>query len=272
LALLANPDEKLRPRLRKADRRAQILHELKLRPHLRISELANRFGVSGETVRRDVDELSKDGLISRDHGGISAPALGHYPTLDERSRARLPERERIGRGAARLVAPGDTLMIDSGSTTLQLARFLAYFETPCTVITNSLPVAMTLGRSEVARVINCPGDYVASEAAVIGVETVRFLEEHSVDRCFIGASAISTDGVSESVRGFAAIKRTMLARSKSRHLLIDSEKFGGSGLSRVGVLSQLTSIVVDAPPDPKFARALKLANVEVHIAPSVDGV
>ena len=112
-----------RPRLRKRDRRSQILLELKLRPHLRISELAERFGVSSETVRRDFEALSADGLLSRAHGGGSAPGRGHYPGLDERSRDRLEERERIGRLAATLVQPGDAVMIDAGSTTLQLARF-----------------------------------------------------------------------------------------------------------------------------------------------------
>lgn len=83
-------------RLKKSDRRRQILLELKLRPHVRISELARRFNVSTETVRRDVDALSDDGLISRAHGGASAPAQGHYPGLDERTNTHVEERERIG--------------------------------------------------------------------------------------------------------------------------------------------------------------------------------
>lgn len=270
MALLTKSDETAHPRLRKADRRAHILQELKLRPHIRISELANLFGVSGETVRRDVDELSRDGLISRAHGGVSAPTRGHYPDLDERSRARLAERERIGRLAAGLVQSGDALMIDGGSTTLQLARFLAYFGTPCTVITNSLSIATTLGRSDATDIIMCPGEYLASESAVVGIETVRFIENHRVDHCFIGASALSTDGVSETVRGFAAVKQAMLSRSANRHLLIDSEKFGKSGLSKVAALATLTSIVVDEPPDPKLAQVLELGGVQTHVAPSAD--
>ena len=137
--------EKGRDRLKKSDRRRQILLELKLRPHVRISELARRFNVSTETVRRDFDALSDDGLISRAHGGASAPAQGHYPGLDERTNARIEERERIGLRAAELVQDGETVMIDSGSTTIQLARALAFRGTQCTVITNSIPVAMTIG-------------------------------------------------------------------------------------------------------------------------------
>ncbi|GMG85382.1 DeoR/GlpR family DNA-binding transcription regulator [Paralimibaculum aggregatum] len=264
--MTATAEEKPRERLRKADRRAQILLELKFRPHVRISELAERFSVSTETVRRDLDGLSADGLISRAHGGATAPGHGHFPSFEERSRARLEERERIGRFAAGLIEPGATLMVDSGSTTLQFARFLAFAGTPCTVITNSLPIATTLGESKLAEVILCPGDYLPSEAAVIGTETVDFLNRHRVGRSVIGASALMQDGPAESVRGFAAVKRAMIGRSTNRTLLIDSEKFGRSGFSRVGPLEELSSIVVDRAPDGTLAGAIAAARVEILLA------
>jgi len=257
----------LQKRLKKAERREQILLELKLRPHFRISEMADRFGVSTETVRRDVDKLSRDGLIDRAHGGASAPIQGHYPGFDERSGERQKERERIGRRAAALVRPGETLMIDSGSTTLQLARALSFAGTPCTVITNSLPVAMTLGQGPNAEVILCPGDYLASESAVVGPEAIAFLSRHRVDRCLIGASGLSDDGPFEAVRGFAAVKRAMLQRSAKAHLLIDRDKFGRSGLVQVGGLGSVTSIVVDSAPEGTLGDALQIAGIEVLVAP-----
>lgn len=267
MALPVKTEETTRPRLKKAERRRMILLELKLRPHVRIAELAERFGVSGETVRRDVDELSEAGLINRAHGGVSAKEQGHYPDYDERSGARLEERERIGRRASQLIQPGDTLMIDSGSTTQQLARFISFEEIRCTVVTNSLPVAMTLGQSIAAEVILCPGDYLPSEAAVVGVDTVEYLAAHKVDRCLIGASGLTADGVGEAIRGFASVKRAMLRQSREKHLLIDGEKFGKPGLSNVSALSELTSVVVDRTPDPDLNAALTGAEVEVIVAP-----
>lgn len=251
-------------RLRQSERRDQILLELKLRPHVRISEMAERFGVSTETVRRDMDKLSEDGLIERAHGG--ATASGHYPDFHQRSQDRLEERTAIGRRAVELVRPGDTVMIDSGSTTVQLARFLAYAETPCTVVTNSLTVALTLGQSPAAEVILCPGDYLASEAAVVGTDTIEYLARYRVDRCMIGASGLTRAGITETVRGFAAVKRAMLAACEVSHLLIDSDKFGRSGLSRVGPLSDLVSVVTDSRPDPEMAEALDAGGVEIVIA------
>lgn len=254
-----------RERMRKGDRRKQILLELQLRPHVRISEMAERFGVSTETVRRDLDKLSRDGLVSRAHGGASV-AHAVYPDFTERSRRRQAEREAIGRTAAALVRPGDAVMIDSGSTTAQLARFLAYAGTPCTIITNSLSVAMTLGAGSGADVILCPGDYLPSEAAVVGIDTIEFLGRMQADRCLIGASALSEAGVSETVRGFAAVKRIMLQQSRKAHLLVDSEKFGASGLNVVGALGQITSVVVDRPPQGDLSCAMQSAGVEVLVA------
>lgn len=251
-------------RTKKAERRRQILLELKLRPHVRISELARRFGVSTETVRRDMASLASDGLISRAHGGATAPLQGQYPSLDERASSRTGQRARIGRAAAQLVTPGETLMIDSGSTTIQMARALAYLETSCTVITNSIPVAMTLGDGP-ADVLLCPGEYMSAESAVIGTETLDFLTRFNVDRCFIGSSGVSLDGPSETVRGFAAIKRAMLQRAIHRHLLVDSDKFGRRGLAQVGGLCDLSTVIVDKKPTGDLQSALAAAGVEVIV-------
>lgn len=259
-------DQELRPKVRQHERRKHILLELRLRPHVRISELADRFRVSTETVRRDFEKLSADGLLDRAHGGALALTSGPYPSFDERAGARVDERERIGRRAAALVQPGETLMVDSGSTTLQFARFLAFNGTPCTVLTNSFPVAMALGQSEAAKVVICPGDYLPRENAIIGTDAVEFLERHSVSRCLIGASGLSEAGASEAVRGFAAIKRAMLRRSRMSHLLIDREKFGRRGLAAVGALSDLTSVICDHAPEGAIAAALEASNVEVLLA------
>lgn len=253
-------------RLRKRDRREQILLELKLRPHLRISELAERFGVSTETVRRDFEALSDKGLIDRAHGGASRPYPGHYPTLNERERDQFQERERIGREAAARVQPGETLMIDSGSTTQQMARFLAFAGTPCRVITNSLPIAMLLGESEAAEVILAPGNYLPTESAVIGEETLEFLSRHHVDRAVIGATALSVEGVSETVPGFAAVKRVMLAQASKGTLLILGKKFGVHGFTRAATLEALDSVVVDRAPPADLAQALEENGVEVLLA------
>jgi DeoR/GlpR family transcriptional regulator of sugar metabolism len=266
--MLTETGQALNHRLRKGERRERILMELRLRPHVRITELAKSFAVSTETVRRDVEALSDEGLISRAHGGASALPHPHYPGFDERNRDRIAERARIGRRAAATIRAGDTIMIDAGSTTLQMARFLAYDATPCTVLTNSLHVAMTLGQAGTADVILCPGDVLPSEAAVIGVDTVEFIARHNVGRCFIGASGVTPDGVAETVRGFAAVKRAMLHHSRETCLLADGSKFGQAGLARVAALDEIASVVVDRLPGAGMAAALARAGVEIVFAGS----
>ncbi|GAB4385132.1 DeoR/GlpR family DNA-binding transcription regulator [Albidovulum sp.] len=254
-----------RGRTRKADRRRQILSELKLRPHLRISQLARRFNVSTETVRRDIDALADEGLVARDHGGATAPVQGRYPGFEERNRARIEERERIGIRAAELIRDGETVMIDSGSTTVQLARALVARGTQCTVLTNSIAIALTIGHGA-PDVLLCPGTYLPEEAAVIGTETLEYLNRFNVDHCMIGASGLSADGPSETVQGFAAVKRVMLGRARQRHLLIDSQKFGRKGLARVGELADLDTVVVDRRPAGDLLAALRAANVAILVA------
>ena len=249
-AVTQNPAKNKRDRIKKSERRKQILLELKLRPHVRISEFAERFQVSTETVRRDFDTLADD---------ASAPAQGHYPGLDERANDRIRERERIGERAARLVQDGDTVMIDSGSTTIQMARALAYLGTSCTVITNSIPVAMTLG-SGAPEVILCPGEYQPAESAVVGTDTLDFLSKFNVDRCLIGASGFSEEGLSESVRGFAAVKKMMLQRAAH------SQKFGRKGMAQAGSLGDNDTIVEDQAPTGHLLTALNDRGVEVLVA------
>ncbi len=266
IVLLDAPEKDAAPRMRKEERRDRILLELKLSPHVRIADLAERFRVSTETVRRDFEALSEQGLLARAHGGASAPTHRQYPGFAERSLDRRAERAAIGGRAAGLVAPGDTIMIDSGSTTLELARFLAYAGTACTVLTNSRPSATAVGQGGAVEAILCPGDYLPQEAAVIGADTIEYIERFNVVRCFIGASAVSAAGVTESVRGFAAIKRAMLSRSGCAHLLADRSKFDRTGLAHVSALSALATLVTDSTPEGELAAALAAARVEVQVA------
>lgn len=250
-------------RPRKSERRRQILLELKLQPHVRIADLAERFSVTTETVRRDIEELSREGLLRRAHGGATVPHPGGYGDLDERRRQRIAERERLGRFAASLVSDGETLMIDAGSTTMEFARHLAIAETRLVAITNSLQVAMTLGQSSAARVILAPGRYLSQEAAVIGTETVAFLSRYNVDACFIGASGLSEQGVSEAVEGFDAVKRAMMRQSASRRFLVDASKFGRTHLAVVAAMNEIGTLVTDHPPPSPLADRLRREGVRV---------
>jgi DeoR/GlpR family transcriptional regulator of sugar metabolism len=251
-------------RIRKPERQQQILAELRLAPHVRISQLAERFGVSTETVRRDVDTLSELGLVSRAYGGAAAAPMAMQPPFGERDEARHEERTRIAERAALLPQPGEVLMIDAGSTTSHFARRLAVTGRALTVLTNSIPVARALGSNDGISVILCPGDYSPSEAAVFGDETISFLARFRANRGFIGASGLSVEGIMDANRAATAVKRAMLRQSDERYLLADHSKFGQRMLSVVQPLSGIDALISDVAPEGPLLDALKQARVRLY--------
>lgn len=253
-------------RVRRNERQQQILAELRLSPHVRISALAERFGVSTETVRRDVDMLSEQGLVARAYGGAAAAPMGVQPSFGERNEAHLEERIRIAERASALVQSGEVLMIDAGSTTNQFARRLAVTCRDLTVLTNSLPVASALGSNDSIAVILCPGDYSPREAAVYGPETIAFLMRFRANSAFIGASGLSADGIMDANRAASAVKRCMLAHADARYLLVDHSKFNQRKLSLVEPLIAVDAVIADCAPDALLMAALQDAGVTLHSA------
>ncbi|MCZ0813912.1 MAG: DeoR/GlpR family DNA-binding transcription regulator [Pseudomonadota bacterium] len=261
---MINPDHKLN----KTARRERILLELRLTPHLRTSDLAERFGVTSETIRRDVTALEGAGQVSRDFGGVTATTPGMRPQVETRNRSHLSERERVGRLAASMVRPDDLVMIDAGSTTLQFARTLAFSETPVNVITNSVNVAIVLGQSRAAHVRLCPGDFMAAEAAVVGPETIDFLRRFHATYAFVGMSGISERGFSEAVPGFAGIKRAMLAQSEHLVVMADSHKFGRTDSDLIAVFGPDMTVISGGAPAQDLAGAMAAAGCLLRIASS----
>jgi DeoR/GlpR family transcriptional regulator of sugar metabolism len=253
-------------RLKKDERFERIVSELRASPTVRISALAQAFGVSAETVRRDIDELSRRGLVDRTYGGAAAHALAREPAVNERYRLLVEERARIGALAAQLVEPGDVLMIDSGSTTRHFAQKLAATAVDLTVLTNCLGVALALGQTPGIRVVLCPGDYDVQEGGTFGSETYAFLRRYNADKAFIGASGLSLEGPVESRSAAAWVKRSMIERSERRLLLTDRTKFAARSLELVCPLADLDDIVTDAAPGPDLAQAFTAARVRLHVS------
>src|SRR5919202_2124740 len=251
---------------KKQRRHQRIIAALAASPTVRISTLADEFGVSTETVRRDIDELTRRGLVDRTYGGASARHIGFQPAFGEREALAVEERTRIGRAAAALVKPGDVLMIDSGSTTTQFARALAAEARDLTVITNSQGVANALVDIEAVRVVFCPGEFSGRERGVYGPETIAFLDRFYADLAFIGASGLTADGPTDVVSQACWVKRSMIDRASRSVLLVDSGKFGQKHLEIVCPLNRLSGIVTDAAPSGALAQAIATAGIELRVA------
>ena len=252
-------------RLTKKERHELILSEVRRSASIRISKLARRIGVAGETIRRDLIELGEAGLLNRTYGGATISLMTSEPVIAERGLTLVEERARIGRGAAGLIENGRIVMIDGGSTTYEVARSFSQLRRDLTVITNSLGVASVAGANPSFRVILCPGTYDSREASVLGEDTVEFLSRYNADVAVIGASALNGEGPSDTISGAAAVKRAMMARSLSTMLVVTNDKFGRSSLERVCALSEISDIVTDTEPAAELRSAIDDAGGELHV-------
>ena len=253
-------------RLSKNERWERILSRLNNDVTVRISALAEQFGVTTETIRRDIDELTEQGLVSRTYGGAASRSLTAEPNLLQRRERHVAERQRIAQLAVSLVQPGDVIMIDSGSTTYQFALALSARPIELTALTNCLPIAQNLGGIRDVRVILCPGAYSKTENAVYGQETTAFLDRFQANKAVIGAGGLGNSCVTDADAEASWIKRKMIEKSEHTILVVDHSKFDLQLFDRVCPLEHIQDIVVDRDPPEKLKRALLAAPVQIYVA------
>jgi DeoR/GlpR family transcriptional regulator of sugar metabolism len=250
-------------RLSKKHRQDRILAELRVAPAIRILDLAGGLGVSYETIRRDLQEMSRSGLIDRTYGGAVARPFGIEPVWQERFDSMAEERERIATLAVRLVRKREIIMIDAGATVLHFARRLAAEAKDVAVITNCFAVAKAIAGNSSITALVCPGRYDPHEGSVGGSDTIAFLGRFNADCCVISASGITAEGPNDARSDSAAIKRAMLARCRHRILLMDHGKFDFPNLEVVCPLSDISLLVTDMAPPLPLKAALGRAGVEL---------
>lgn len=253
-------------RLSKTQRQDRILRRLGSDVTVRIMSLAEQFDVTTETIRRDIDELTNKGLVSRTYGGAVSNSLTSEPNIHQRRRANVAERERVARHAATLIDPGDVLMIDSGSTTSHFARALAARMIALTVLTNCLSVLQGFGGIPNVRLVMCPGDYRDTENGVYGHQTTAFLKRFQANKAIIGAGGITEVDITDAHAEASWVKREMIERSERTLLLLDHGKFGKRMFVDVCPLNDIDDLIVDKKPSSTIGRALKAASVQLHVA------
>lgn len=252
-------------RLSKKLRQERILNRLGSDVTVRILSLAEQFRVTTETIRRDIDELSNKGLVSRTYGGAASKSLTTEPNIHQRRQTNVVERERIASYAANLIEPGEVLMIDSGSTTSHFARALAARMIELTVLTNCLPIVQVLGGIPDVRIIMCPGDYRDTENCVFGQQTTDFLDRFQANKTIIGAGGITEVDITDADVEASWVKRKMIERSERTLLLLDHDKFGKRMFDNVCSLNDIDDLIVDEEPPAEISRSLKTASVKLHI-------
>jgi DeoR/GlpR family transcriptional regulator of sugar metabolism len=247
-----------------AQRRQEILRAIRSGA-THVAELAESFGVSEMTVRRDLGELAREGRIERVRGG--AVTVSAEPPFDEIVIERFDAKDRIGAAAAALVKDGQTVMVDIGTTTLQAARHL--HGKAITVVTTSLAVYEELVPDEAIELILPGGTVRRNYHSLVGMLAETALRQLKADVLFLGTSAVDAGlAVWDSTMVEVPIKRAMIEAAASVALLADAEKFTMAGLVRVCEAGSLDRVVTDAPLPPEVAAAAERAGVDVTVAPA----
>ncbi|NYJ01685.1 DeoR family fructose operon transcriptional repressor [Nocardioides thalensis] len=234
-----------------------------------VNDLAARFTVTTETVRRDLSALEQIGLVRRVHGGaVAAERLAVIDTaLGDRDVAHAEEKERIAQAAlAQLPTTGALVLIDAGTTT---SRFAAALPTDLhlVVTTHAVPIAARLAPRGHLDLHLLPGRVRATTHAAVGAETVAALGDLRADVAFLGTNGLTLDhGLSTPDAEEAAVKRAMVAGARRVVVLADSSKVGVESPVRFATIEQLDVLVTDSGIDAEVRAALERAGIEVVVA------
>lgn len=245
-------------------RQEQIAALLESRQHCGVMELAQRFGVSDMTIRRDLRALADHGRAIRTHGGAAASSKVSFEfEFLRRRRTQESAKQAVGAAAAKLVRDGDKVLLDSGTTTLALAQHLKSKQN-LTIITTSLPVASTLQFCAGVRVLLLGGYVRADSPDLIGALTEFNLEQLRADVAILGADAVDERGaVYHESPETSRLVAKMAAAAQRVYVVADSSKIGRTALMKSGSLSRWNGLVTDSKLPKAMAAALKRGGVQV---------
>jgi DeoR/GlpR family transcriptional regulator of sugar metabolism len=249
-----------------AERRARIGALAARQGVVRTEELSRLFGVSPVTIRSDLDMLAKEGVLVRDRGGAVVNTNTALTTaFNQRAEENLGEKHRIGQVAARLVSPGDTVILDAGTTVMEMAKLLTDV-TPLTAVTNALNVAMQMGSVRDVNVILIGGSLNRDTISIIGPTAAQHLHDLIVQKAFIGIHAFDEDGLLDLSIEVAQVKRAMIHAARQVVLLADSSKWRKVGFAKVGLLSAVRTIVSDTKLPEDARAAIQRMGIELILA------
>lgn len=247
------------------ERQRAIVQKVRDAGAVSVEELAEAFGVSAPTIRADLARLESKGLLVRTHGGaIRAEGTLFEPSHDERTVMRHAEKQAIARAAARLVHPGETVLLDAGTTTLELALALRD-RRPLTVVTNSLANAAVLMECPGIDVIMIGGQVQRARRATLGPLATRFLDGFRVDKTFLGFNGVEAEAGFTVVDFDAAeVKRRMLRCGAQSIVLADSDKIGRVAFAASAAIADADLLITDDGAQPAQLARLREKGLAVE--------
>lgn len=246
-------------RLMPAQRQLQLASLLAGTDAVSLDELARRFDVSGQTIRRDLGVLERQGLLRRTFGGAVSRATMNLsdPAFIARENVRAVEKRAIARLALAYARPEDAIFLDASTTVLALARLLPDDWVGDVVVT-SLPAAMEMSRRPGVRLTIVGGEFRHSSRSVAGPLAEEMLQRLRVNTAFVSARAVDPqDGLMEAHAGEAAVKRAVLTRARRTIALADSSKLGRTVLHHIAPLGTADVLITDSRAEPEMIERLR---------------
>lgn len=252
------------------ERYEKILEMIKENNIIKITDITEKLGVSNETARRDLETLQDQKLLKRVHGGAiledSVSNMTSAAKATPTTGISFSEKVAIGKAAASLVRNGETIFLDIGSTTLQIARFLKEKKN-LTVITTSLAIINELANSEV-NIIVLGGKLQHDDQFIFSQYTGEIFERYYVDKSFIGCGGITSNGgVTDYSDEYCLNRKVVKEHSNKTILVFDSQKLGKNALARVCSINDVNMIVSDSNLKAEFVNDCKDKGIEVILAP-----
>lgn len=244
-----------------------IIEKLENNSTVSVSDLVKEFQVSEMTIRRDLATLEKRGLLHRVHGGAtSLRGRSYEPPFLTRVAENIEYKRKIGKAASSLIQNGDSLTLDVGTTTLEIARNL-HTKQDLTVITPSLRIANELVDHPGIRIILTGGIIRSGEYSMVGHLAERIFSDFFVDKLFLGAGAVDIKaGLSEFNIEDTLVKRAMIKSAKRVILVADSTKFSRVAFTSIVPISNVHTIVTDTDIDPHLVSQIRKEGIEVILA------
>jgi DeoR/GlpR family transcriptional regulator of sugar metabolism len=249
-----------------SNRRHQIMDHMKRDGQVQVRDLVEKFGVSEMTVRRDLEYLAAEGLVVRTYGGaMMATGLTREQPYAAKAVVRTSEKERIARQAATMIRSGDVILLDAGSTTAALARYLHGYS-DLTVVTIDLKIALELTDEPGIRVLVTGGAAQPEGYNLYGPLAEQTLRSLTVDLAFLGTSSVDIgQGMTTPTLDKVPLKQAMLGAARRSVLVADSHKFGRRSSFQICGLEALQHIITDDALPADLTQAIQKEGVALDL-------
>jgi DeoR/GlpR family transcriptional regulator of sugar metabolism len=248
-------------------RRDKILELIREDGHAKVLDLSRIFKVTEVTIRQDLERLEKDGYIIREHGGAFLKDIDmNVRNFILQNQDNLAEKMTIARKAVEFIHEGDSIILDSGSTTTEIAKLINGYKN-LTVITNALNIALILGAQAGINVIVTGGEFKAPTLSLTGQKAADFFQNLHVDKLFLATAGIALkSGLTYPGISDICVKRAMIESANEIYLVADSTKIGKNSFASLGALSLINYLITDSKIKSEDIEWLKTYDVKFIIA------